>query len=103
MNDSDLSERHVQLVMFDEADVVDLSVTTRMRRRLVKSFSSTFLGNDGEKKAKVVPVEADEKNGTTGGGHRRRPGKRKHSLFGRIFTSHVFHNNAHQGPQTHRD
>ena len=100
-NDSDLLERHVQLVMFDEADVMDLSVTSRMRRRLVKSFSSTFLGNDGEKKAKVVPVEADE-TGTAGVGHRRRPAKRKHSLFGRIFTSHVFHN-AHQGPQTHRD
>ena len=91
--------------MFDEADVANLSLSTRMRRRLVKSYSSTFMSPDGEKKSKVAPTEADESVTSLGGGgaHRRRqPAKRKHSLFGRIFTSHVFHNANQHGPQTHR-
>ena len=103
--DDDL-ERHVQLVMFHEDDVIDLSIASKMRRRLVKSFSSTFL-KDGDKKKnnKVTPSSQsdDEEKKVDASHHYRRKGaKRKHSLFGRIFASQVFQHGNQHGPQTHR-
>jgi len=103
--DDDL-ERHVQLVMFHEDDVIDLSIASKMRRRLVKSFSSTFL-KDGDKKKnnKVTPSSPsdDEEKKVEASHHYRRKGaKRKHSLFGRIFASQVFQHGNQHGPQTHR-
>lgn len=101
----DKIERNVQLIMFDEEDVLSLDATTRMRRRLVKKFSSSIIKKD-DKKARVVPIGDESEEEGVKNSHRTRnfKAKRKHSLFGRIFTSHVFHGTAHNhGPQTHKD